>query len=783
MSFEACLKGIGSSLKSNAAEKLNFGVAWEKQSFAENQPTIGDVRRFTRPDSKRFLRDRYWNKIAGDDIISSSSGLANALFDAAIHHGPAKAVQLLQQLLPKAIDVEDKETYQKLLHSIQNLLPQVFEARRGLYEQTLRDQPENTIFEHGWMNELEKSMDKSKQLEEAPSTGGVDFTAVLKQVGAPKGYFRSPYNNSLFCIFDSVTTTENNIQGQLMAGALLYGRKPGSVWFSLDPWIETQPDGPHLRKVYSPPEMAGSVLGDVLFEADFLLKKLSMGLEPIPDALAQAGLRSLMDLQSTDGQVVRARLWFYIDEVITRDEDNSFDVVLKVNARRRGQTVDGSLEDIVTDPNCNEAQFASNFSHLFKLAAKHFSILQQLEDAARCIVLAQNLVDDGLTLDVQQLALLARSNQPHEFKIDALDNVQEDVKVEVSETAKGTLTTTTRRTRTLHGGVSFTVPTTVNPTLSVTSAVKKDLISQVILQDTSVVKWMKEIVESVVPPSPITTSSTNGDTILCLSLMQINNNKRCSVCKEAIIDMGDEATECRYHSTEACAFCFKRLKPTQARIQSELFGYSNRAHPACLSCFACNQVIESSFVVEDGLFFHPNCPVTIPAYPEMLLPDTWQCLLCEAVDNLYPADQMCRACQCPREKDIAEVARELYQQTQYVRAVRLYLRSSTAKFLSSVKRAAVFANICVCYVKLKEFAKALDAINEACKHAPDNPRYILKRADVRMAVRDWQGALADFEQYSKVTAKLPDKDSDKVRMKLEASLETCRKQVLAAASV
>ena len=70
-----------------------------------------------------------------------------------------------------------------------------------------------------------------------------------------------------------------------LAVALLcvYG-KNSDPSFSLDPNEPTRPDGPLYRRVYYPDEhtggepiLAGTAFGDTMFEADWLLKQLSFG--------------------------------------------------------------------------------------------------------------------------------------------------------------------------------------------------------------------------------------------------------------------------------------------------------------------------------------------------------------------------------------------------------------------------------------------------------------------------------------------------------------------------
>ena len=45
-----------------------------------------------------------------------------------------------------------------------------------------------------------------------------------------------------------------------------------NISFSLDPYDESNPNGDFLKKVFYPSILEGTYFGEILFEADFLLK-------------------------------------------------------------------------------------------------------------------------------------------------------------------------------------------------------------------------------------------------------------------------------------------------------------------------------------------------------------------------------------------------------------------------------------------------------------------------------------------------------------------------------
>lgn len=395
---------------------------------------------------------------------------------------------------------------------------------------------------------------------------------------------------------------------------------------------------------------------------------------------------------------------------------------------------------------------------------------------------------------------------------------------------------------------------------------------------------------AVEPGIPIASESVG---LLCLSRLQ---TCPCSVCGDCVVDMGssnignkdenvDHAPQqeplfCRYHSDKACAFCLEPLQQAKymtktvsetgvtyqgnSYISSTHFGYSQKAHPQCFRCFSCNQPIDGSFVTVplspdrgDGkgegavtkegssrnLFFHAHCPVVRSLHPPTpaVLPSNWQCLFCEAADNLYPQDQSCRHCQQARDSEVIDAAHALKQQTRYVQALRLYLAVSAANetaipiktgaavaqpaaasaAMASKKdnrlpaewdrnaMAAVQTNICVCYAKLRDFPQALQAINRAIglqqqhhrestkgssgpvqsnDYSGVNLRFLLKRADIHMALQHWAEALEDFVTFQRLqqtprqssasasSQKAREQDK-KVQEALQRGMEECRRHL------
>lgn len=74
-----------------------FGITLNTLSRARGRPaSVEDVRRLTEAEAAAIYRRLYWEPLRPDEL---PGGLALALFDFAVHSGPARALRVLQGLL------------------------------------------------------------------------------------------------------------------------------------------------------------------------------------------------------------------------------------------------------------------------------------------------------------------------------------------------------------------------------------------------------------------------------------------------------------------------------------------------------------------------------------------------------------------------------------------------------------------------------------------------------------------------------------------------------------
>ena len=80
----------------------NLGVTkrvWE--DYTGRQASEADMRALTPETVKPLYRDRYWNRVRGDDL---PSGIDFAIYDFAVNSGPSRAIRYAQKIAGAAQD-------------------------------------------------------------------------------------------------------------------------------------------------------------------------------------------------------------------------------------------------------------------------------------------------------------------------------------------------------------------------------------------------------------------------------------------------------------------------------------------------------------------------------------------------------------------------------------------------------------------------------------------------------------------------------------------------------
>eukprot|EP00421_Protoceratium_reticulatum_P019196 CAMPEP_0168394328 /NCGR_PEP_ID=MMETSP0228-20121227/19475_1 /TAXON_ID=133427 /ORGANISM="Protoceratium reticulatum, Strain CCCM 535 (=CCMP 1889)" /LENGTH=680 /DNA_ID=CAMNT_0008407733 /DNA_START=53 /DNA_END=2092 /DNA_ORIENTATION=+ len=181
------------------------------------------------------------------------------------------------------------------------------------------------------------------------------------------------------------------------------GREPR---FSLDP-VSPGEHGTMQFKRFEPEWLAGTSAGEILFQADYHLKELSMGASEQP----VVGMKSCFDLSEEDGHDKEwsAREWFVVRKAeVHLSEDDVLIPFIRMGVEAREQLIgpDGCLEDCqITRPDHALVKYADAFTKNFDLIAERRSVFYHLRELAKATILAKFLVDSDVWMDEAWLSL------------------------------------------------------------------------------------------------------------------------------------------------------------------------------------------------------------------------------------------------------------------------------------------------------------------------------------------------------------------------------------------
>jgi len=154
---------------------------------------------------------------------------------------------------------------------------------------------------------------------------------------------------------------------------------------------------------FEPAWLAGTSVGDVMFQADYHLKELSMGEHAQPIT----GMKSCFDMFREDGSTGHhggwiAREWFVVrgaEMCLSDGNVLSPRVHMGVEAR---ELVDGpgGVEDArLTSPDHPLVRYAEAFTHYFDLIAERKSVVHELREVAKACLVAKYLVESDAHLE------------------------------------------------------------------------------------------------------------------------------------------------------------------------------------------------------------------------------------------------------------------------------------------------------------------------------------------------------------------------------------------------
>lgn len=204
----------------------------------------------------------------------------------------------------------------------------------------------------------------------------------------------------------------------------LEGKEPV---FSLDPLsaknVSSDERGLRQVKHFEPKWLAGTSVGEVLFQADYHLKELSMGecQQPV------VGMKSCFDTHKSEHTETAwsGREWFLVRKAeIHLSEENALipDVKMGVEAREQTWGTSGLEDTPITREDHPLVKYAKAFTHNFDLIAERRSVIHELRALAKATAVAKFLFDSDIDLDASWFELAGEQNLPCIMEIPQLWN-------------------------------------------------------------------------------------------------------------------------------------------------------------------------------------------------------------------------------------------------------------------------------------------------------------------------------------------------------------------------
>mmetsp|Transcript_45441 Transcript_45441/g.81761 ORF Transcript_45441/g.81761 Transcript_45441/m.81761 type:complete len:902 (+) Transcript_45441:67-2772(+) len=231
--------------------------------------------------------------------------------------------------------------------------------------------------------------------------------------------------------------------------------------FSLDPVdpknLETTPQ----KKRYEPAWIAGTSVGDVMFQADYFLKELALGEYTMP-VLGMLSVFDWSELEASDRQWA-GREWFVVKKAeVHLAQDNTLipHVKMGVEAREQVMTKKGLEDAPVTGPNHPLKKFAEAFTRNFDVIAERKSVVFHLRELAKASVLAKFLVDSKARVDDSWYSLadeIVAATKPEAFpEIPQLWNMRGNTCIQLKGGRLMNLATGGKSSlQAIYGGVEF----------------------------------------------------------------------------------------------------------------------------------------------------------------------------------------------------------------------------------------------------------------------------------------------------------------------------------------
>ena len=443
------------------------------------------------------------------------------------------------------------------------------------------------------------------------------------------------------------------------------------VSFSLDPFEKNNPQGKFMRKVYYPDQLenkrilAGTKLGEAMFEADYVMKQMSLGIQPdnitkfqFPEELKKFGLMSQFEMREgkkgeklDDAQEMKwSRAWIVVNAIRTFKTKEDFLIIdgvkMGVEARQMNVGSDGSLKDaMVQDKNDECYKFSEKLSEAYEKTTKYYKSFERLKEISNAIIIAKWIVENSIPVDLDLINEIYQKSliEGYEEKVPSISyteiiETEEKIPIDLNDLAKRSLehskleitpsniqfalkqiqeknpgkvfydTRIMKQKHFLFGGVDLTGNFTKNET-------EKNLLDEGNSQSTNDESLFEEsktqnIGQFIVKKKNVINADLTEFNVKRFPFLV---KEFCSICerplnlKEVQVNrlyrkmIGNESF-CSIHCPFNCGTCLKVIKGNYVAIKSQNY------HSECIVCFGCGKKIkEETMVCENEMLFHKEC--------------------------------------------------------------------------------------------------------------------------------------------------------------------------------
>jgi len=250
--------------------------------------------------------------------------------------------------------------------------------------------------------------------------GGIELSATgkfLGQLGHITGLVYDKDRDRLVLVGDGDISLPPMDLSYFAVAEQLVSQGYDTVWFTLDPADPRNPRGKWMRCIWGPPGLPADLLsgtppGNVMFEADWLLKQYSFGVEVgengrvVPRTCHVPGFKDMFTLGfehfSGSRREIWNRFWIVIGDVIFRRSGNAVvidDVNVRVMTERMYVTSRGlQSSGGVVDPRAEA--FAKFFEDHYDEFAQESPQFAQLKEWGKVFALVKWLHNNGIPIGV-----------------------------------------------------------------------------------------------------------------------------------------------------------------------------------------------------------------------------------------------------------------------------------------------------------------------------------------------------------------------------------------------